>query len=213
MPPTENIVCGKAHPVKLRRQRDISVHSEKDMVDKGRLVFELRDDLRIAAENEIQIPFLKFLLKIDSAVLAKLYPDSGIFFGKFSQYRSQYIAIQKVSPAKPESSGLKSSQILDLAREILLEAQYALQSVDVILTGFCQGERSAAPVEELGADGFFHPFHGNAEGRLAHVEMFRCGGKTAVLIYLINIFHVLFHSYLRLSSTRSNFYISHTEAN
>ena len=77
MPPTENIVCGKAHPIKLRRQRNIPVHSEKDMVYEGRSVFELCNNLRIAAENEIQIPFLKFLLKIDSAVLAKLYPDSG----------------------------------------------------------------------------------------------------------------------------------------
>ncbi len=51
---------------------------------------------------------------------------------------------EKVGPAKPECPGLKSSQILDLPREVLLEAQYTLQSVDVIPACFCQGERPMA---------------------------------------------------------------------
>ena len=79
MPPAQNIVGGKAHPIKLRRQRNIPVYRKKDMVDKGRPVYKLRNDLRVAAENEIQIPFLKFLLKIDSAVLApKFAPDEPV---------------------------------------------------------------------------------------------------------------------------------------
>ncbi len=142
---------------------------EQHVVVKGRDVLKLLDDIRRAAEGQVEIPPLQRVLQAGGAVLDELQPDPGIIPAEGGEERREDIAVQEMRPPELQAPGTEAAEILDLAGQVLLEMPDVPDRVDVGPAGVGQRKRPAAPVEELRADIVLDALHRKAESGLAHV--------------------------------------------
>ena len=82
--------------------------------------------------------------------------------------------------------------------EVFLQITYVMQRVDISLSCLSECYGAAATVKNLRADRFLNTSHSDAQRGLTHVQVFCRDRKTSVLIYLIDILHVLFHKRLHI---------------